>query len=187
MTSVRELRSECGEVHPYVLFAGIVTVLVTAFLGMAELVSVDAAHNQVARALQASLRGAARMQDFQQEGRLLPAVAHTGFETLLAANLALEPVSRHGNTLLLRPHGRHPYISNTASSSADFGILSEGNGDTLIGRVSVPLRLPFIGPTFRRIYGHDVTVCETLAITPHDLWDGLIVDNSIAIPEGWRC
>lgn len=127
------------------------------------------------------------MQDFQQEGRLLPAIAHTGFETLLAANLALEPVTRNGDTLLLRPNGRHPYISDTVSSSADFEILNDGNGDTLIGRVRVPLRLPFIGPTFRRIYGHDVTVCETLAITPHDLLDGFTVDNSIAIPEGWRC
>jgi hypothetical protein len=185
MISVLDLRSERGEVHPYVLAAGIIIVLVTAFLGMAELVSVDAAHNQVARALQASLRGAARMQDFQNEGRVLPEVAHTGFDALLAANLALEPAGWNGNTLLLHPGGQHPYITGTAR--ADFGILNTGDGDTLVGRVQVPLRLPFIGPMFRRVYGHDVTVCETLAVTPHDLLAGFTVDNSIPIPAGWGC
>ncbi|MDB4897242.1 MAG: hypothetical protein JWN15_3504 [Firmicutes bacterium] len=183
--SVLDLRSECGEIHAYVLAAGIIIVLVTAFLGMAEITSVDAAHNQVARALQASLRGAARMQDFQQEGRILPAVAHNGFETLLAANLALAQAGHDGNTLLLRPTGRHPYISGTAK--ADFDIRNNGNGDTLIARVRVPLRLPFIGPTFQRIYGHEVTVCEALAVTPHDLLSGFTVDNSIPIPAGWGC
>jgi hypothetical protein len=182
---VLDLQSERGEIHPYVLAAGIIIVLVTAFLGMAEITSVDAAHNQVARALQASLRGAARMQDFQDEGRILPEVAHTGFDALMAANLALQPAGRDDGTLLLKPGGRHPYITGTAR--AGFDILNTGNGDTLIGRVQVPLRLPFIGPIFRRVYGHDVTVCESLAVTPHDLLGGFTVDNSIPIPAGWGC
>ncbi|MGE5673918.1 MAG: hypothetical protein ACM3XM_08515, partial [Mycobacterium leprae] len=88
------------------------------------------------------------------------------------------------NPFTLKPSGTHPYIGGP--TTAEFWLLPTSPLQALVSRVTIPLRLPFIGPFYRQIYHRPPTICLSLAVTPHDQFGGADLDAAL-IPAEYRC